>query len=215
LRSRKLLATRPLGVRDQTSGFNGAVTLRSRKPSPDGMPLDSLRTWRFNGAVTLRSRKPRLQRSRSLRACRFNGAVTLRSRKPGFRVSGVTLPLRGSQVLQWGRDLAVTETCHVGVEVPPSRCHQLQWGRDLAVTETSGYWVASSVSDVWAKLQWGRDLAVTETAVPTLRMRPSLPARFNGAVTLRSRKPRSDASAEPDRPPRRFNGAVTLRSRKP
>ncbi len=41
---------------------------------------------------------------------------------------------------------------------------RLQWGRDLAVTETSKPETTSTAS---LKLQWGRDLAVTETETRT------------------------------------------------
>jgi hypothetical protein len=105
--------------------------------------------------------------------------VTLRSRKPGSgsRIGG------GGEGLQWGRDLAVTETSSAGrgsgrrhsfngavtlrsrkrgncsgycrMEAP------LQWGRDLAVTET-----CRMIYEAQSRpgLQWGRDLAVTETS---------------------------------------------------
>jgi hypothetical protein len=61
----------------------------------------------------------------------FNGAVTLRSRK-----LQVVLCLALNQApLQWGRDLAVTETLRR--EIAWEEYKGLQWGRDLAVTETS------------------------------------------------------------------------------
>jgi hypothetical protein len=63
---------------------------------------------------------------------RFNGAVTLRSRKPVRAGTGMVRALRTE--LQWGRDLAVTETGWEAVE--HAAVCRLQWGRDLAVTET-------------------------------------------------------------------------------
>ena len=68
----------------------------------------------------------------------------MRSRK--LTIDGVPVP---GVVLQWGRDLAVTETV-----LEPSQAASvsqlLQWGRDLAVTETirkaawgDGVWRAS------------------------------------------------------------------------
>ncbi len=62
---------------------------------------------------------------------------------------------------------------------------KLQWGRDLAVTETEN---AREITRQIVMLQWGRDLAVTETCSTRPCARPG-PRCFNGAVTLRSRKP--------------------------
>jgi len=88
----------------------------------------------FNGAVTLRSRKLAGCRAAAKRGDEsFNGAVTLRSRK---RAAGRLWP-RGELRLQWGRDLAVTET-QFGAPLGGPQ-YSLQWGRDLAVTETNWY----------------------------------------------------------------------------
>ncbi len=90
-------------------GFNGAVTLRSRKHCRD----HQTRTcqyglqWGRDLAVT-ETRTPSCRRERSTG---FNGAVTLRSRKRTSRAP--TSRLR-SATLQWGRDLAVTETPAAG-----------------------------------------------------------------------------------------------------
>ena len=71
---------------------------------------DRVRYTGFNGAVTLRSRKRGWYSQRIESGCGFNGAVTLRSRKRGQTGSGREV----DRVLQWGRDLAVTETSDGG-----------------------------------------------------------------------------------------------------
>ena len=96
--------------------------------------------------------------------------------------------------LQWGRDLAVTETLPCWIKRAsrtlgfngavtlrsrkphrllscPTATHGLQWGRDLAVTETLR---AACAACVPPRLQWGRDLAVTETAPAQMPARPAL-----------------------------------------
>jgi hypothetical protein len=79
--------------------------LRSRKRIRKRNPALKMRG--FNGAVTLRSRKRPAAPEGSGAGIRFNGAVTLRSRKRDTRVGQVSM-IRVE--LQWGRDLAVTET---------------------------------------------------------------------------------------------------------
>ena len=128
--------------------------MRSRKPRTCADTRWRMR--RFNGAVTLRSRKPLPAGPPASRRGRFNGAVTLRSRKP------VTLQPQPVDItgLQWGRDLAVTETA-LDDQLITWRGYSLQWGRDLAVTETG---CGALRGFHHRRLQWGRDLAVTETA---------------------------------------------------
>jgi len=81
------------------------VTLRSRKRH-DWADALLVAEYGFNGAVTLRSRKPSTSWVCADTRRGFNGAVTLRSRK---RQGGQGPEGQGEQ-LQWGRDLAVTET---------------------------------------------------------------------------------------------------------
>jgi hypothetical protein len=132
---------------------------------------------------------------------------TSQPRVLGFNGAG---PCGGDDVpywLQWGRDLAVTETYAwggvgrsfngaCGTDIRRSaveRRWRLQWGRDLAVTETSilvdlAGNVHAGRTEGRSKLQWGRDLAVTETPGASDGIKGEYMGRFNGAVTLRSRK---------------------------
>ena len=82
--------------------------------------------------------------------------MTFRSRKLGRSNAG-TLQVT---LLQWGRDLSVTETrIEAGSGLSQ---HELQWGRDLSVTETGVSALGGAES---VMLQWGRDLSVTETSL--------------------------------------------------
>src|SRR5581483_4704609 len=136
----------------------------------------------FNGAATVRSRKPGKSRLIGGRCERFNGAATVRSRKPSQILGNPYTPY----LLQWGRDRPVAETSGVATSASldvtalqwgrdrpvaetgttigpplPSSMSRLQWGRDRPVAETpAGTRIAVAP---WAWLQWGRDRPVAET----------------------------------------------------
>ena len=176
-------------------------------------PLRESRKRCFNGAATFQSRKPQMRAQYfadqiasmgprpfshgntggTIHCCFLWGA----SMGPRPFSHGNALVDQGVMVdlavLQWGRDLSVTET--TGGSPLLACSFTLQWGRDLSVTETTTIWSGRSRRSTASmgprpfshgntghdrllgggcRLQWGRDLSVTETACST-RLSPTRP----------------------------------------
>ena len=127
-------------------------------------------------------------------------------------------------MLQWGRDLSVTETrphrpfttpglsCFNGAATSQSRKLGGHGGHDGACSASG--WASmgprplshgnprtltpTRPNPAVFRLQWGRDLSVTETSVPVGRSYLlAAKARFNGAATSQSRKPGEQGVCQP------------------